>query len=68
MIHGINDEHFNEEFLQYDLNINADPGELLNFSISALYVPQRNYFQIEQSYNTIMLWQKRASHNNARMK
>ena len=49
MIHGINDEHFNDEFLQYDLNINADPGELLNFSISALYVPQRNHFQIEQS-------------------
>ena len=47
MIHGINDANFNEEFLQYDLNINAVPGELLNFSISAHYLPQRNNIQIE---------------------
>ena len=39
MIHGINNTHSNEE------------GELLTFSISALYLPQRNHFQIEQSYN-----------------
>ena len=55
MIYGINDAHFNKEFLQYDLNINAVPGELLNFSISALYVPQRNHDQIEQSNNDFFI-------------